>query len=46
MNALAPYLETFLREYPPRDRRLSTHTIETYAYAFQLWCALPPNDCA
>jgi len=36
MNALAPYLETFLREYLPRDRRLSTHTIETYAYAFQL----------
>jgi integrase/recombinase XerD len=36
MNALAPYLETFLREYLPRDRRLSMHTIETYAYAFQL----------
>jgi len=36
MNALAPYLETFLREYLPRDRRVSTHTIETYAYAFQL----------
>ena len=36
MNALAPYLETFLREYLPRDRRVSTHTIEAYAYAFQL----------
>lgn len=36
MNALAPYLETFLREYLPRDRRLSIHTIDTYAYAFQL----------
>lgn len=36
MNALAPYLETFLREYLPRDRRVSAHTIETYAYAFQL----------
>jgi site-specific recombinase XerD len=36
MNALAPYLETFLREHLPRDRRLSVHTIETYAYAFQL----------
>ena len=36
MNALAPYLETFLREYLPRDRRASAHTIETYAYAFQL----------
>ncbi|MGA7537158.1 MAG: tyrosine-type recombinase/integrase [Steroidobacteraceae bacterium] len=36
MNALAPYLEIFLREYLPRDRRLSVHTIDTYAYAFQL----------
>ena len=36
MNALAPYLETFLREYLPRDRRVSPHTAETYAYAFQL----------
>ena len=36
MNALAPYLETFLREYLPRDRRVSVHTVETYAYAFQL----------
>ena len=36
MNALAPYLETFLREYLPRDRRVSPHTIDTYAYAFQL----------
>jgi integrase/recombinase XerD len=36
MTALAPYLETFLREYLPRDRRVSVHTIETYAYAFQL----------
>ena len=36
MNALAPYLEAFLREYLPRDRRMSLHTIDTYAYAFQL----------
>jgi integrase/recombinase XerD len=36
MNPLAPYLETFLREYLPRDRRVSDHTIDTYAYAFQL----------
>lgn len=36
MTALAPYLETFLREYLPRDRRVSPHTIDTYAYAFQL----------
>jgi integrase/recombinase XerD len=36
MSMLAPYLETFLREYLPRDRRVSVHTIETYAYAFQL----------
>lgn len=36
MNALAPYLEAFLREYLPRDRRVSTHTVDTYAYAFQL----------
>ena len=36
MNALAPHLQTFLCEYLPRDRRVSEHTIETYAYAFQL----------
>lgn len=36
MSPLAPYLETFLREYLPRDRRVSEHTIATYAYAFQL----------
>jgi integrase/recombinase XerD len=36
MNALAPYLETFLREYLPRDRHVSVHTVDTYAYAFQL----------
>jgi site-specific recombinase XerD len=29
-------MESFLREYLPRDRRVSVHTIETYAYAFQL----------
>jgi site-specific recombinase XerD len=36
MTSLAPYLEVFLREYLPRDRRVSVHTIDAYAYAFQL----------
>lgn len=36
MTPLAPYLEKFLREYLPRDRRVSSHTVESYAYAFQL----------
>jgi integrase/recombinase XerD len=36
MTALAAHLESFLRDYLPRDRRVSTHTVETYAYALQL----------
>lgn len=36
MTPLAPYLSTFLREYLPNERQASAHTIESYAYAFQL----------
>jgi site-specific recombinase XerD len=36
MSALASHLETFLREYLPRDRRASAHTCDAFAYAFQL----------
>lgn len=36
MTLLAPHLSTFLREYLPHDRRASSHTCDTYAYAFQL----------
>lgn len=36
MSDLASRLETFLREYLPRDRRASMHTCDSYAYAFQL----------
>jgi site-specific recombinase XerD len=36
MSALASHLETFLREYLPRDRRASVHTCDAFAYAFQL----------
>jgi len=36
MTLLAPHLETFLREYLPRDRHVSSNTVESYAYAFQL----------
>ena len=30
MSALAFHLETFLREYLPRDRRASVHTCEAH----------------
>jgi integrase/recombinase XerD len=36
MTLLAPHLTTFLRERLPRERRASEHTIDAYAYAFQL----------
>ena len=36
MTAIAPHLATFLREYLPRDRALSPHTCDAYAYSFQL----------
>lgn len=36
MTAIAPHLATFLREYLPRDRALSVHTCDAYAYSFQL----------
>lgn len=36
MTALAPHLETFLREHLPIERRASPHTCDTYAYCFQL----------
>ncbi len=36
MTPLAPHLETFFREYLPRERACSNHTCEAYAHAFQL----------
>lgn len=36
MTSLAPHLAAFLREYLPRERGCSSHTSESYAYAFQL----------
>jgi site-specific recombinase XerD len=36
MTALAPLLSSFLLEYLPRERRMSPHTCDAYAYSFQL----------
>lgn len=36
MTHLAHYLSLFLRDYLPVERQASIHTIETYAYTFQL----------
>jgi hypothetical protein len=36
MRCLAKYLNAFLREHLPRDRKASTHTCETYAHSYQL----------
>jgi integrase/recombinase XerD len=36
MTPLGLYLSTFLREHLPRQRQVSVHTCDTYAYAFQL----------
>ena len=36
MAELAPPLATFLREYLPRDRGTSRHTVESYALCFKL----------
>jgi len=36
MTALAPHLSTYLLEHLPRDRGASRHTIDSYAYGFQL----------
>lgn len=36
MTDLAPYLRSFLVEYLPSARRCSQHTIDSYAYSFQL----------
>ncbi len=36
MTGLAPPLSAFLREYLPRDRGASRHTIESYATGFRL----------
>ena len=36
MTPVAPHLAAFLREYLPRDRGCSSHTCDSYAYAFQL----------
>jgi site-specific recombinase XerD len=37
VTALAPHLSTYLLEYLPRDRGASRHTIDSYAYGFQLF---------
>ena len=36
MTAIAPYIETFLREYLGHQRGASPHTCDSYAYSFQL----------
>lgn len=36
MTALAPHLSVWLLEHLPRDRGASRHTIDSYAYGFQL----------
>ncbi len=36
MTNLAPQVAAFLREHLPRDRRVSRHTIASYAFALQL----------
>lgn len=36
MTHLAPQLSRFMTEYLPRDRGASRHTIDSYAYSFQL----------
>jgi integrase/recombinase XerD len=36
MTALAPHLSTYLLEHLPRERGASRHTIDSYAYSFQL----------
>jgi integrase/recombinase XerD len=36
MTALAPHLSTYLLEHLPRDRGASRHTVDSYAYSFQL----------
>lgn len=53
MNSLATHLSAFLREYLPRERRVSPHTTETYAYAFELLVCFaakkfsrPPSELA
>lgn len=43
MTSLAPHLETFFREYLPRERACSSHTCEAYAYAFQLLVCFAAN---
>ena len=36
MTDLAPQVAVFLREHLPRDRRVSRHTVASYAFSFQL----------
>lgn len=36
MTALAPHLSSYLLQHLPRDRGASRHTIDSYAYSFQL----------
>lgn len=39
MTDLAPHLSAYLLEHLPRDRSMSRHTIDSYAYGFQLLVA-------
>jgi site-specific recombinase XerD len=36
MIPIAPHITAYLQEHLPRERNVSPHTTETYAYAFQL----------
>ena len=44
MTPLAPHLTRFLQEYLPRERRMSTATIETYAHAFIMAKSRAPSS--
>ena len=50
MTALAPHLSAYLRQYLPRDRRASVHTVDSYALTFELLLsfaktAIPKRAC-
>ncbi|MBK9649172.1 MAG: site-specific integrase, partial [Deltaproteobacteria bacterium] len=51
MIPIAPHISTWLRQRLPVDRGVSPHTIDSYAYAFQLLFSfaadrlqIPPSD--
>ncbi|MBM4319077.1 MAG: integrase, partial [Deltaproteobacteria bacterium] len=45
MTPLASHLTAFLREHLEHERACSTHTCETYAYAFQLLLSFAAERC-